>query len=301
MKASRVPIVSPPPASTPGGRGSPAMDSSMLGIRLAEAIRGDALSVEYQPQFDLRTGRGCGVEALARWVLTTGESVAPSVFIPLAERMELIHALGIWVLNSACKTGYPWSLNDPDFASLSVNVSTRQIDQGFSADIRECLKQTGFPPEKLELEITESVLIGDTDLTIQCLKQWKDLGVRIALDDFGTGYSSLSYLSRLPVDRLKLDQSLIRRLTVDRKSAIIVRSILALAEELGIDVLAEGVETEEQLQVLIHLGCRQAQGYLFGRPMSGQQALVALRMPWGNRPAPVFRPAGRAAGESRVN
>jgi EAL domain-containing protein (putative c-di-GMP-specific phosphodiesterase class I) len=301
MNASRVSRISKPPAGTPANRRPPAMDSSMLGERLAEAIRRDALSVVYQPQFDLRTGRGCGVEALVRWVLTSGESVAPSVFIPLAERMELIHALGTWVLNSACKTGYPWSLSDPDFASLSVNVSTRQIDQGFSADLRECLKQTDFPAEKLELEITESVLIGDTDLTILCLKQWKELGVRIALDDFGTGYSSLNYLSRLPVDRLKLDQSLIRRLTVDRKSAIIVRSILALAAELVIDVLAEGVETEEQLQMLIHLGCRQAQGYLFGRSMSSQEALVALRMPWGNRPAPVFRRARSAAGESRVN
>lgn len=289
------------PGRPTGNRRAADSRSSMLGLRLAEAIRQGALTVAYQPQFDLRTGCGCGVEALARWVLATGEPIAPSVFIPLAERTELIHALGTWVLNSACRAEYSWTVSDPDVASLSVNVSARQIGPGFSAEIRECLKLTAFPPAKLEFEITESALIGDTELTIRCLKQWKELGVRIALDDFGAGYSSLGYLSRLPIDRLKLDRSLIRRLPEDARGAIIVRSILALAGELGIDVIAEGVETEEQLQMLIHLGCPQAQGYLLGRPMSSQKAHMALGMPWGNRPAPTFRPAGSAIGDSHVN
>jgi len=260
-----------------------------------------ALSVQYQPQFDLGTGRGCGVEALARWVLSSGSAIAPSVFIPLAEREGMIQTLGAWMLESACETAYSWCSRDAQRTTLSVNVSALQIDQDFCAVISRTLETSGFPAKQLELEITESALIENPELTIEYLKQWKELGVRIAMDDFGTGYSSLSYLSRLPVDSLKLDQSLIHRITLDKRSAAITRSIVALGAEIGIDVIAEGVETEAQLQMLIDLDCPRAQGYLLGRPMPAKQAQVALRKTWGDRGGPVSRPSRASAGESYVH
>ena len=267
---------------------------------LGDALQHRALGIQYQPQFELHTGRGCGVEALARWTLCSGQIVSPSVFIPVAERTGLIHALGAWVLKSACETAHAWCSRDAQRTTLSVNVSPLQINEEFCAVIQHTLKDSGFPAKHLELEITESALIGNADLTIECLKQWKRLGVQIAVDDFGTGYSSLNYLSRLPVDRLKLDQSLIHQMTLDAKSATVMRSIISLGAELGIDVIAEGVETEQQFRMLEDLGCPRVQGYLLGRPMPPKQAQVALRKAWGNRPSPAFRPSRIAVGESLV-
>jgi EAL domain-containing protein (putative c-di-GMP-specific phosphodiesterase class I) len=240
---------------------------------------------------------------LARWVLPTGDRVAPSIFIPLAERTGIIHALGAWVLRSACGSAQAWARLDAhdQVTTLSVNVSSLQINDQFLAVIEDCLRQTGFPAAQLELEITESALLGDLDLAIEHLRHWKALGVQIALDDFGTGYSSLVYLARLPIDRLKLDQSLVRRMTTDKKCLIIIRSILALAEELDISVLAEGIETEHQLAMITDLGCPRAQGYLLGRPMPAEQAHVVLRRSWGNRPAAAFRPVEYVMGECLVH
>jgi EAL domain-containing protein (putative c-di-GMP-specific phosphodiesterase class I)/PAS domain-containing protein len=272
-----------------------AKEYSRLGANLGDAIQLHALSIQYQPQFELHTGRGCGVEALARWTRSTGEIIAPSVFIPLAERVGMIHALGAWVLKSACQTAYAWCSRDAQRTTLSVNVSALQINEEFCTVIGRTLKESGFPAKHLELEITESVLIGNAELTIECLKQWKRLGVQIAVDDFGTGYSSLNYLSRLPVDHLKLDQSLIHRMTLDAKSKTVIRSIISLGADLGIDVIAEGVETEQQFQMLQDLGCPRVQGYLLGRPMPPKQAQLALRKAWGNRPSRI------AVGESLVH
>ena len=222
--------------------------------------------MHYQPQFDLQSGRGCGVEALARWVLCNGESMAPAVFIPAAERGGMIRALGAWILQCACETAATWCNRNSESSTLSVNVSTLQIDEEFSAVLGRTLKGSGFPAHRLELEITESAIIANPELTIECLRQWKKLGVRIALDDFGTGYSSLSYLCRLPVDRLKLDQSLIHRMMLDARSATVLRSIISLGAELGLDVIAEGVETEPQFQMLKDLGCPQVRGTCSGSP-----------------------------------
>jgi EAL domain-containing protein (putative c-di-GMP-specific phosphodiesterase class I) len=260
------------------------MDSTfLLELDLAEALRMRTLRVDYQPQFDLGSGRGCGVEALSRWVRSTGEVISPSVFIRIAERSGLIRTLGEWVLQSACVAAGAWCSRPTQQTTLSVNVSALQIDEGFCGIIERILKQTGFPAKQLELEITESALMANVALSIEYLNAWKQLGVRIAMDDFGTGYSSLSSLSRLPVDRLKLDRSLIHRMTVDRKGAAVVRLIVSLGAELDMEVIAEGVETEEQLQMLTDLGCRQAQGYLLGRPMAAEQAQAALAKTWGNR------------------
>jgi EAL domain-containing protein (putative c-di-GMP-specific phosphodiesterase class I) len=275
---------------------------SRLEADFGDAMQRHALSIQYQPQFELRTGRGCGVEALARWTLSTGQIIAPSVFIPLAERAGIIHALGAWVLKSACETAYAWCSRDAQRTTLSVNVSAHQINEDFCTVIEKTLRESHFPANHLELEITESALVGNTELTIECLKQWKRLGVQIAVDDFGTGYSSLNYLSRLPVDRLKLDQSLIQRMTLDAKSKTVMRSTILLGADLGIDVMAEGVETEEQFQMLEDLGCPRVQGYLLGRPMPPKQAHLALRKAWGNRPSPgpIFHPSRFASGEFLV-
>jgi EAL domain-containing protein (putative c-di-GMP-specific phosphodiesterase class I) len=265
----------------------PLTDSSFeLELDLAEALRLRALRVEYQPQFDLASGRGCGVEALARWVRSTGEVMAPSVFIRVAERAGMIHTLGAWVLHSACATASIWCSRAAQPTTLSVNVSALQIDEEFCAVIEGTLKQTDFPAKQLELEITESALMANPARSIEYLKAWKRLGVRIAMDDFGTGYANLSFLSRLPVDRLKLDRSLVHRMMLDRKSAAVVRLIVSLGAELDMEVIAEGVETEEQLQMLRDLGCQQAQGYLLGRPMAAEQVQVLLGKTWGDRVMP---------------
>lgn len=276
-----------------------------LELDLADALRRHALSVQYQPQYEVSTGRGCGVEALARWGLASGEMVSPSRFVPIAEQSGMIHELGAWVLQSACEAGATWCSRSVPLSTLSVNVSALQIDEHFCSVLVSTLKHSGFPGNRLELEITESALIRNTERTIEYLQEWKRLGIRIAVDDFGTGYSSLSYLSRLPVDRLKLDQSLIQRMTLDAKGAAVTRSIVSLGAELGVDVMAEGVETEQQFQMLADLGCPTVQGYLLGRPMSATQAQVVLLKTWGNRlhgfPYPGFRPAAIADAAHHVH
>jgi len=257
---------------------------------LSEAVMRDELMVHFQPQYEVDSGRGCGVEALARWTLPDGEEISPTTFIPIAERIAMICPLGAWVLQHACETVASWVGLDGQAPMLSVNVSTHQINEEFCAVIERAIRLTGFPSERLELEITESALIGNTELAIECLEQWKTLGVHIAVDDFGTGYSSLSYLSRLPVDRLKLDKSFVHRMTLEKKTAAIVRSVLALGEEMGIIVVAEGIETERQFAMLQHMGCKQVQGFLFAKPAPAREARSLLMMPWGARLMPAFKP-----------
>jgi diguanylate cyclase (GGDEF)-like protein/PAS domain S-box-containing protein len=247
-----------------------------LEMGLRNAILQNELILHYQPQFEVPSGRVCGIEALARWLRSDGEMVAPSVFIPLAEHTGLITALGAWVLEEACETVAAWRGPGVEPPTLCINVSTHQICSGFSSTIARVIELTGFPAERLELEITESVLITNAQLVLECLAQWKRLGVRIAVDDFGTGYSSLSYLSVLPVDRLKLDKSLIQSMTCEPKNAAIVRAVISLGDELGVAVIAEGVETEEQFAMLQRLGCRQVQGYLLGHPTCATEARAVL-------------------------
>ena len=276
------------------------MDSSfLLELDLAEALRLRTLHVEYQPQFDLSHGQGCGVEALARWVRSTGEVIAPSVFIRLAERSGMIHTLGKWVLQSACATASAWCSRAAQPTTLSVNVSPLQIDEEFYSIIEQTLRQSGFPAKQLELEITESAFIADPGLSIECLKAWKELGVRIAMDDFGTGFSSLGSLSRLPVDRLKLDRSLVHRMTLDKKAAAVMRLIVSLGAELDMEVIAEGVENEEQLRMLTDLGCPQAQGYLLAPPMAAEHMPVMLGKAWGNRAMPARALVADAVSEAQ--
>jgi diguanylate cyclase (GGDEF)-like protein len=258
---------------------------------LRDAIQGEQLSLYYQPQYDIRSGQVCGVEALARWFPPGGVIIAPSEFIPLAETAGLIESLGKWALRAASKAAAGW-LNETSQAPLvCVNVSSLQIREGFTAEIAQALEMSGLPPDRLELEITESVLVRNIDLALKCLAQWKALGVRIALDDFGTGYSSLSYLTRLPIDRLKIDRSLITGLTTGSRDSTIVRAVISLCREFGFTTLAEGVETEEQFVMLGELGCEQVQGYLLARPAPLSQARDLMRRKWGARPGALMQGA----------
>ena len=254
-----------------------AQERLRLETRLRSAIQHHELSLNFQPQFNIRSGLLCGIEALARWHPDGLPSVPPAVFIPIAERAGLISALGAWALEEACATVRSLPGREADLPIMGVNVSVQQISSDFTPTLARALACGRVCPERIELEITESVLISDTDLVLDCLAQWKRLGVRIAIDDFGAGYSSLSYLSRLPVDRLKLDASLIRNMTTVAKDAAIVRSVVSLGRELGFEVLAEGVETAEQLDMLRSIGCAQAQGFLLGRPGSAPEIRALLR------------------------
>lgn len=258
---------------------------------LDDALHRHAIGVQYQPQFDLQSGRGCGVEALARWVLVSGENVAPAIFIPVAERGGMIDMLGSSVLQSACNMAAAWRGSEAERLTVSVNVSTLQINGKFFRTLAGILETSGLQGPRLELEIAEAAVLANTDLTARYLKEWKQLGVRVAVNHAGTNYSSLAYLSRLPIDRMKLDQSLIRNMTLADKTAGLVHALISLGWELGIDVIAEGVETGPQFQMLKELGCMQVQGYLLGRPMPAVQAQIALRKPWGNLPKSVLRPA----------
>jgi diguanylate cyclase (GGDEF)-like protein len=253
---------------------------------LRDAVQRHDLGVHYQPQFELQGGRICGVEALARWHLADGSAVGPSVFIPLAERTGLICDLGAWVLELACGTVSAWRVADDEPPTLCVNVSAHQIDASFPALLGGSIARSGFPAERLELEVAEATLSADPSAAIECLDQWKQLGVRIAVDHFGVGFSSLSHLTRLPIDRLKIDKSLVHSMCFEKRSAAIVRSIISLARELGVNVLAEGVETELQLELLQEWGCEQAQGYLFAQPVPAKEARALLGKSWGRRSDP---------------
>jgi len=232
----------------------------------------------YQPIVDGK-GRLQGAEALVRWRHPRRGMVSPAEFIPLAEQTGLILPLGQWVLEAACAQLVAWSRSvlTRDFF-LSVNVSVRQFRQ---PDFVECvlgaLDATGANPERLKLELTESLLMADVEDIIARMEHLRRYGVGFSLDDFGTGYSSLSYLKRLPLDQLKIDQGFVRDLQTDPNDAAIVRTILALADSLDLDVVAEGVETTGQLDFLQRHGCNAFQGYLFGRPMPAEMLERALR------------------------
>jgi EAL domain-containing protein (putative c-di-GMP-specific phosphodiesterase class I) len=251
---------------------------------LDDALRRHAIGVHYQPQFELDSGRGCGVEALARWYLTSGEAVAPTEFIPAAERAGMIDALGARVLKIACDAASAWRGRESQRLTLSVKVSTLQINNAFSATLEEVLRTSGFAPERLELEIAEGALLAEKGATHSCLLDWKRMGVRIAVIHAGTDYSSLRYLSKAPINRLKLDRTLIGRMGSSESDVNMVRALIALGLELDIDVIAEGVETEAQLHTLMQLRCPQVQGFLLGRPMPLGPVQIALRKPWGNLP-----------------
>jgi diguanylate cyclase (GGDEF)-like protein len=242
-----------------------------LESHLRRAVGKGELCLYYQPIVELRTGRVAAYEALARWQHPERGLVLPGEFVQLAEESGIILKIGEWTLREACR----WStfIGAEHGLQIAVNLSARQFnDPQLPRMVARALKETGLPPQLLELEITESTAMQQTDLTLGTLKRLKALGVSIAIDDFGTGYSSLSYLRRFPVDKVKIDRSFIAELPSDRDQGAIVSAIVALAHALQIRVVAEGVETERQREFLRSCACDFIQGYLVGHPADADTA-----------------------------
>ena len=234
---------------------------------LRRALFEHRLELFFQPQFDLQSGRCVGAEALLRWRDETLGWVSPATFIPIAEKSGLILPIGRWVFETACRAALTWRGENAE-ATVAVNVSPAQfIYEDIVDEVRSVLDVTGLPPHRLELEITEGLLMREQGAAIKALEGLNDLGVRLAMDDFGTGYSSLSYLKRFPVQKLKVDRSFVHDMEKDGHDQMIVRMILDLASGLGLRTVAEGIETAEQRNLLASLGCREGQGYLFGKPL----------------------------------
>lgn len=246
----------------------------LLQNRLSQALFRAEFYLHYQPQMEIGSGRVIGVEALLRWNNPDLGEVVPDRFIPVAEGSGLIVPIGAWVLEEACRQAQALRLSGGGDLTMSVNLSAMQFRRsGLIETVSGALERSGLPPHLLELELTESLLLQDVDKTLDTVRRLKALGVRLSIDDFGTGYSSLSYLKRFAVDRLKIDRSFVRDISTDPDDAAIVRAIIQLARSMHLGIIAEGVETQEQLAFLSREGCQEVQGYLFSRPL----ALSALK------------------------
>ncbi|MDF2963894.1 MAG: bifunctional diguanylate cyclase/phosphodiesterase [Paenibacillus sp.] len=245
---------------------------------LRKALERKEFELYYQPQYDIQSNQLIGMEALIRWRHPRRGMVSPATFIPLAEETGLIVPIGDWVLRTACLQNKQWQDNGMQPVTVSVNLSLRQFQKyTLIADIAKTLEETGLEPRYLELEITESMAMDNIERVIRKLNELKDLGIRISMDDFGTGYSSLQYLKRIPIHKLKIDQSFIRDITKDPDNAAIVSTIIAMANHLRLEVVAEGVETSEDLRFLLNKECRHAQGYYFSKPLSKDEFEHLLR------------------------
>ena len=246
--------------------------------KLRRALERNQFQLHYQPRIDLPTGRILGAEALIRWYLPGEDPILPGRFIPLAEETGLIIPIGKWVLRTACAQNKAWQDMGLPPSMVSVNVSARQFRaNNFVRSVAEALRETGLDPKYLEIELTESVM-HDAPQLVGMLGELKRLGVQVAIDDFGTGYSSLSSLKRFPVDRLKVDRSFVEHIANDADDAALVRTIITLGRNLGLKVVAEGVETAEQLQFLREHLCDEIQGFYFSRPVPSEQFEDLLRL-----------------------
>ena len=248
------------------------------GNDLRHGIEKQQLAVFFQPQANLATGEIDGVEALVRWRHPERGLVLPDDFIPLAEQTGLICPLGEWVLRAACKQNAEWIQAGLKPVRMAVNLSARQLEQAHLADVVEgILSETGLDSDLLELEITESTTMRDPEKAIEALHELRDLGLRISMDDFGTGYSSLAHLKDLPLDTLKIDRSLISGVTKSRSDAAIATAIVAMAEGMHLEVVAEGVETPGQLAFVKAIRCDRYQGFLLGHPEPANQVSSVLQ------------------------
>ena len=235
------------------------------------AVENESFALHYQPQIDLRTGKLVGLEGLLRWS-NAGQPVEPSVFVPMLEDTGLMIRAGQWVFSAGCQQRLLWNTLLPPDCTIALNLSPRQFaDRHLTQSIQAALEQNQLPPSQLELELTESMLMTDTDSARVILGRLKDMGIRLAIDDFGTGYSSLAYLKQFPLDALKIDRQFIRHLNTSDKDAAIATSIIQLAHNLGLKVVAEGIEDASQAELLARLGCDIGQGYFFSRPMPADQ------------------------------
>ncbi|MGE7368086.1 putative bifunctional diguanylate cyclase/phosphodiesterase [Neorhizobium sp. NPDC001467] len=250
-----------------------ARERNILAMDMRAGLRRGEFQLYYQQQNDTVSGQVIGFEVLLRWCHQTRGMISPVEFIPIAERNGFINELGEWVLRQACLEAARWK--NP--LSIAVNIAAPQLaDMSFPAKVREILQTSGLPAERLELEITETGIVADQQRALVIIRQLKDIGVKIAMDDYGTGYSSLSTLLTFPFDKIKIDRTFVDGVATSAQSAAIVRSTLILASSLDIPVLAEGVETDEHIAFLRQEGCRQVQGYLFGKPgpRAGIEAIV---------------------------
>jgi EAL domain-containing protein (putative c-di-GMP-specific phosphodiesterase class I) len=245
-----------------------------LELQLRRAAEGNEFSLYFQPQIDAFSGRVIGAEALIRWHHPEKGILLPDLFIPLAEQTGLINPLGEWVLHTACAQASDWQRAGQPPLRIAVNLSPRQFQRtDLYRKVDRILKETGLPAECLSLEVTESVVMQDVDHAIETLARLKDLGVHLAIDDFGTGYSSLSYLKRFPIDLLKIDRSFIMDIPSIPDDIAIVSAVIAMAHQLNIKVLAEGVQSIEQRDILQTHRCDELQGYLFAKPLAADDFL----------------------------
>jgi diguanylate cyclase (GGDEF)-like protein len=255
------------------------MDAAMqarrlLEVSLRQALKGGQFELYYQPLVDPHESTVSGFEALLRWRHPDAGIIPPQQFIPIAEETGLIGPIGDWVLREACATVASW----PGEMRVAVNLSPAQFkNRDLVATVALALRDAGLAPDRLELEITETVMLQDTDATVATLHKLQELGVRIAMDDFGTGYSSLSYLRRFPFDRIKIDQSFVREMCHEQDCGAIVRAVAGLSNELGMATTAEGVETREQLDAVMQAGCTEVQGYLFSAAVPAHAVPERLR------------------------
>ncbi len=238
---------------------------------LRQAVEHSEFSLHYQPQIDLRSGKLVGLEGLMRWS-TAGQAVEPSVFIPLLEDTGLMIRAGKWAFREGCRQRLAWRDLLPEDCTIALNLSARQFaDRKLIDSITAALEEHQLPPSQLELELTESMLMTDTEAACRILSRLKDMGIRVSIDDFGTGYSSLTYLKQFPLDALKIDRQFVHHLTTSDKDAAIATSIIQLAHNLGLKVVAEGIEEASQAVMLAELGCDIAQGFFFSRPLPPDQ------------------------------
>jgi EAL domain-containing protein (putative c-di-GMP-specific phosphodiesterase class I) len=245
---------------------------------LRGAVSRNELRVHYQPQIDFGSGKLCGVEALVRWQHPELGLVSPARFIPLAEEAGLIGMIGEWVLREACRQMLAWDAAGLHIPCVAVNLSVQQLERETLLPlVEDVLASSGLDGARLELEVTESMIMGESGQALNVLQGLRELGVKLAIDDFGTGYSSLSYLKRLPVHRLKIDQSFVRDIGQDSNGEAIVRAIIALGRSLGLETVAEGVEEPAQAEFLRAEACDVGQGYLYSRPVAADE----LSLHWG--------------------
>jgi EAL domain-containing protein (putative c-di-GMP-specific phosphodiesterase class I) len=255
-----------------------AVERQFIEGSLGLALERGEFSLRYQPKIALGSRAIVGVEALLRWRHPERGFIPPALFVPIAEDTGLILPIGQWVLREACRQSNEWLQAGLPPMPMAVNISAVEFrSQNFVEDVNETLTTAGLPSSCLELELTESVLMQHAETTVSMLKSLKTLGVQIAVDDFGTGYSSLSYLRQFPIDSLKVDQSFVRAISLKSEDAVIVSAVISMGNSLGKRVIAEGVETREQLNFLTAAGCEEAQGYYFSRPLLPDKFAVLLQ------------------------
>jgi EAL domain-containing protein (putative c-di-GMP-specific phosphodiesterase class I) len=254
-----------------------AVERQFIEQSLQNALERREFSLHYQPKINVKTREITGAEALLRWTHPTRGPISPAQFIPVAEDCGLILPIGNWVLREACRQARSWMDAGLALGTMAVNVSAMEFrNENFLEGIFAALTETGLDPHSLELELTESVLMKRAESTESILKTLRASGVRVAVDDFGTGYSSLSYLRKFPIDALKIDQSFIRQITTNPPETTIVTAVISMGRSLGMRVIAEGVETQEELSFLETHQCDEAQGYYFSRPVPPEQLATLL-------------------------